>query len=126
MVPNLLDRIPIGPRLTLDIYDCSRQLAGDRWKVVLEARLEIVLTADLWAAEQPPEPALAEMQAVIGDRQTFVQRRERVFVDSQEKEDLLDQFAAGIKRDLLPYLKHPAFVKRFLEKQYRQTKERRQ
>ncbi|MGB5984666.1 MAG: hypothetical protein WBG37_05120 [Desulfobacterales bacterium] len=122
----LLEQIPLGPQLTLELYDCSRLLAGDRWKVILEARLEVALHPALWEGSHPPEPTRGAMTDILGETQRFVQRRERIFVSAQEREALMKGFVAGIKNDLVPYLKHPAFVKRFLEKQYRKAKERRQ
>ena len=126
MDEKVIETIPIGSGLTLELVDCSRLLAGDRWKVILEARLEIELSPDLWTGDQAPGPSREAMQEFLGDTQRFVQRRERVFVSPEDRESLLNEYVAGIKTDLVPYLKHPAFIKRFLEKQYRENKERSQ
>ena len=126
MTERVIEEISIGPQLTLTLHDCSRLLTGDRWQVILEARLEIDLSPDLWSGDQAPEPSREAMRELMGDTQSFVQRRERIFVSAEEREPLLREFIGGIKTDLVPYLQHPAFVKRFLEKQYREKKERSQ
>ena len=126
MADVILAQIPIDSHLTLEIHDCSRVLTGDRWQVILEARMEIALTPRLWQGDPAPRPSREEMASLLGDSQSFVQRRERTFVDAGEREALVAEFITGVETGLVPYLKHPAFVPRFLESQYRKARERSQ
>jgi hypothetical protein len=126
MADTRFRQIPIGDRLILELFDCSRLLTGDRWKVVVEARMEVPVKRDVWEDDPISEFPLEAMEDLLGDTQIFIQRRERVFVAAEEKSDLVQSFATDIETDLVPYLKHPHFVKRFLEKQYREVKERSQ
>jgi len=38
---KLIDRVPLENGLTLEMFDRSRPVAGDRWLVSFEARIEV-------------------------------------------------------------------------------------
>ncbi len=88
--------------LTLEIVDRSRQVAGDRWYLEIVARMEIPLDGPL--GEQ------------LGDRVVFEQRRVRNFVDSAEKDAVVDEMVAGFLTTVRPYLGHPDFPRRYAER----------
>jgi len=68
----LLSRL-LPNALTLEFYDLSRPMAGDRWQVILEVRLPIAVSA----ATLPPDLAdrSEEVIGALGPEIVFAQRR---------------------------------------------------
>jgi hypothetical protein len=113
----LLETRPLANGTTLCLYDASRRQAADRWRVVLEARLEIPLD-DALALQDPDGASLASFRQVLGSPVLYIHRKERVFVPDQDKDRLLEALRSDFYQTALPYLARPAFPVRFVRKQY--------
>jgi len=122
---TLLETRQLGNGTTLHLVDASRPQAADRWIVVLEARIDIPVSAHLLPPEQADGLSPAAVQAVLGSAVTYVSRKERVFVPTAEKEALLATFQDEFCRNALPYLALPAFPARFILRQYKEIQKRR-
>lgn len=106
--------------VTLRLYDASRKIAGDRWLVALVASA-IVPVKDALASEQAvsPEEAIKIRQA-LGEEIVFEQKRERYFIDEQQKETVFNQMLENLRSITSDYLAHPLFPSRFVKKSFRE------
>ena len=76
--PRLLNRHTLDNGLTLEFWDLSRPLVGDRRFVCLEARIAIPVRAETL----PPElkAQAAQIVEALGEEIIFSQRQERNFI----------------------------------------------
>ena len=120
-----LKRIDLSNGLTLELYDCSRVVAGDRWHVCLAARIAIPL-GDMPAPEDRKTwPGRDELAGLLGDPVVFEQRLERNFIDSGDKNRLLQELCDSFSGSVTGYVSHPQFAARYVLKEYRRQLARR-
>jgi len=123
MTPEkLLSRHPLDNGLILEFWDLSRPMAGDRWLVVLEARLAI----PVGAATLPPDlmGQEAEISRALGPEIVFSQRDQRIFIAAGEYPATLKEIAARLLALAPSYLGHPEFAGRFIRKRFREFQEK--
>ena len=75
---KMLSRHSLANGLTLELWDHSRPVAGDRWFVCLAARIAIPVRAEAL----PPElqAHAARVSAALGEELIFSRREERNFI----------------------------------------------
>ena len=121
--PTLTARHPLENGLTLEIWDHSRLVAGDRWLVRLETRIVIpVLEANLPANLKPQA---AEIRKILGESLTFSHYEERNFIATHAVADLLADMYDRMAANAESYFGHREFAPRFIRKQYQEIMERR-
>jgi hypothetical protein len=113
--------IQLANGLRLALFDRSIQIAGDRYRIMVEAAIEIPVSLKWWGDTSPPRtPSIEEIRATLGDPVIFRVRRERNFIDQNEKsavfQNLCDVLLASAN-----YYAHPRFPARFLLKSYAQS-----
>jgi hypothetical protein len=113
---RLMSRRTLRNGLTLEFWDHSRPVAGDRWVVILETRISIPVRAD----NLPPEMQAhaAQVAGALGEEVAFCQREERNFIAVSQVpaalKDMQDRMLA-----LAPaYFGHADFGPRFIKKTY--------
>ncbi len=113
-------KLPNG--LSMEVWDRSRPVLGDRWQVVLEASLTIPVNG----ATLPPElaPRAAEVSAALGPELTFSRREERNFIAASDVAAVLDEMAGRLLALAPGYLGHPDFTPRFIRQKYQEYLER--
>ena len=119
---TLLLRQSLPNGLTLEVYNLSRPMAGDRWQVVLEVRVSIpvseaVLPADL-------KGRAPEVIEALGPEVTFSQQEIHHFIDAREVSALLAEMQERLLDGLTAYLSHPDFAGRYLKKKFAEHQER--
>lgn len=97
--------------LTLEIWDYSRKLAGDRWLVGMLAQIEVKVGAEHFSAPEMFERFLQETGGVIYYRY----RKERHFVDEKEKNQVFETIKEHFLKAALEYLSHPSFRDRLIQ-----------
>jgi len=123
MTPEkLFSRHPLDNGLSLEFWDRSRPMAGDRWLVVLEARIAIpvgaaTLPSDLMGQE-------AEISRALGPEIIFSQMDERIFIAADEYPATLKAIEARLLALAPSYLGHPEFPSRFIQKRFREFQEK--
>jgi hypothetical protein len=112
--PRLLDRQALDNGLTLEFWDYSRPLAGDRWFVRLEARIAIPVRAETL----PPElkAHAAPLVEALGQEIIFSQTEERNFIAASEAPGLLKDMHERILKLAPGYFGHADFAARFIRK----------
>jgi hypothetical protein len=113
---RLLSRHPQGNGLTLELWDHSRSVAGDRWHLALEARIGVPVEA----ANVPPAlaSAEAEVRAALGPDLIFSQKDERNFIAAPEVPRFIQEMASRALDLADHYFGHPDFPRRFIAKKY--------
>jgi hypothetical protein len=120
---KLLSRHSLDNGLTLNLWDCSEPLVGDRWYVALEVRIAMPVNQDTLPPELRGEEAA--VAAALGPELVFSQRDERSFIAAPEVPGLLKEMAARAL-DLAPrYFGHPDFARKLIRQKYARHLEKR-
>jgi hypothetical protein len=119
---KLLARHPLDNGLTLEFWDLSRPMIGDRWIITLELRITIPinpanLPADLGSQE-------ADIVLALGPEIVFSQRDERNFIAAQEFDASLEEMQARLLALAPSYYGHPEFASRLIRKRYAEFQEK--
>jgi len=98
--------------LTLEFWDHSRPIAGDRWFVLLEVRIAVRIRPDTL----PPElrEQADRVKEALGDEIIFSHKNERNFIAATEAPKILQEMQERFL-DMAPgYFGHPDFAARFI------------
>jgi len=119
--PRLIDRHPLDNGLTLEFWDHSRPVAGDRWFVSLSARIAIPVRAE----RLPPELKAHAAQVVeaLGEEIIFSHTEERNFIAASEAPGLLKDMQERILALAPGYFGHADFAARFIRKKVAELQE---
>jgi len=118
---KLIARHPLASGLTLEFWDYSRTIAGDRWFVSLEVRIAIPIQPDTLTPELRGQAD--HIRKVLGDQIVFSRKVDRNFISATEYPivltDMQDRFLA-----MAPgYFGHPDFAARFIRRKLAEKKE---
>ncbi|MBI4643304.1 MAG: hypothetical protein HY790_10765 [Deltaproteobacteria bacterium] len=113
---KLLSQHTLKNGLVLEFWDLSRAVAGDRWQVVVEARVAVAVTPE----NLPPDlrPQSAQIITALGEESVFIKQEARNFVAASEMAAQLAQITEQLLSSLRGYLGHPEFAARFIRKKY--------
>jgi hypothetical protein len=119
---KLVGRRRLANGLHLELWDRSRPVAGDRWQVVLEARMAVPVDK----ATLPPELfAKADaVQAALGPKVVFSRRDERNFIAAGDLPEILKEMETRLLALVPDYLGHPDFAPRFIRLKYAEHQEK--
>lgn len=118
MKPTLIKSISLENGLTLELYDASRRVAGDRWQVALAARIHFAVD-DIHIGSNPDTSAnAAAIKEALGGTIRFEQKRERNFIEESKKTAVLNNLIDSFLDSSQKYFSHPEFAKRFALKEY--------
>jgi hypothetical protein len=119
--PRLLARHPLDNKLTLEFWDHSRPVAGDRWFVCLSARIAVPVRTETL----PPELKAHAVQVVgaLGEEIIFSHREERNFIAASEAPALLKDMQDRLLALAPGYFGHADFSARFIRKKFAERQE---
>jgi hypothetical protein len=119
---KLLSRHPLGNGLTIEFWDLSRPMIGDRWIITLELRIAIPINA----AKLPPDLQAQEAEIVkaLGAEIVFSQRDERNFIDIKEFDAAMNEMVTRLLALAPSYYGHPEFGGRLIRKRYGEFQEK--
>jgi hypothetical protein len=122
--PRLLNRRVLDNGLTLEFWDHSRPVSGDRWFVSLEVRLAIPVTVEVL----PPELKGQAGQVVeaLGEEIRFSHTEERNFIAAAQAPGLLKEMQERMLALAPGYFGHADFGARFIRQKLADLKARRQ
>ena len=109
---KLIDRIYLENGLTISFYDGSRKIAGDRWQILVTARIEIV--TDQVRFTHLDQERRSEIIQVVGDSVFFEKKLIRNFIGDKEKEETIKVLYESFLQSTQPYLSHSHFAERFV------------
>ena len=122
MQERLVDTVELDNGIKVEIWDLSRRLAGDRWLVSLEARVDIPLAPDMLPPTPEREKFFQVLLKVFGGKIPYRYKQERHFVDEKEKDALFKEFISLLNKNVIPYLSHKEFAKRLALSKIRELK----
>ena len=100
MREKLVDTIILDNGIKVEVWDLSRVLAGDRWLVSLEARVDIPLDPEMLPLTPEREKFLQVLHSVFGNKIPYRYKQERHFVDQKEKEGLFQEFIDLLRKNV--------------------------
>ena len=124
MNEKLIETIKLKNRMQLDIFDCSRKLAGDRWLIKLVARMKIPVSELLFQNISHSGETINEIKNALGEKVFFEQKRERIFIDETEKETVFKEVYDSFMTSTLDYLANDAFPEKYVLKKFREKIEK--
>ena len=123
MKEKLIKTMELKNVMTLNFYDASRPLSGDRWLISLIVRMEIPVVEALINDEGKSMDGVDEIKKVLGEKVLFEQKRDRFFVEESEKQTVFEEVYNSFIDSVLGYLSNKAFPKRYVLKKYREKVE---
>jgi len=120
---KIISAISLENDLLISFYDESRKIAGDRWQVILTARIQIV-TDQVQFTQVDPEKRSEIIQAV-GRQINYEKKLIRNFVGDKQKEEIVKALYDSFMQIARPYLSRREFAERFILKTYADSLEKR-
>ena len=93
-------------------------MAGDRWLVSLIARIEIPTNDSLIKEDASPSLNIDEIRKVLGEKLLFEQKRDKIFIDEKEKDEVMKEIQDSFLSSSLSYLSYSDFPKKYVLKKF--------
>jgi hypothetical protein len=122
MPEKLFETITLENSLDLEIWDLSRVIAGDRWLVSLEARLNVPVEIEHLETLPDKEKIFAILKDTFGREISYRYKQEKFFVDKNQKRDVFQKNLERLKESVLQYLSLPDFAGKLVLSRYRKLK----
>ncbi|MDL1964926.1 MAG: hypothetical protein LWW98_11510, partial [Deltaproteobacteria bacterium] len=110
--------IDLDNGLKLKLFDASRKLVGDRWLVSLIARIEMPINDLLLKKDESQLLNVDEVRKVLGEKLLFEQKREKIFIDDKEKDEVMKGMQDLFLSSSLSYFSHPDFPQKYILKKF--------
>ena len=120
MKEELIKTLDLENGLQLNVYDASRKLVGDRWLVSLIVRMDVPVTAALKKNSSESVENIDKIKDMLGDSVLFEKKREKIFVDTAEKETVFKELCDMFLNSSLNYLSKEIFPKQYILKTYKE------
>jgi hypothetical protein len=120
---NLLNTIYLENGLLISFYDGSKKIAGDRWQVIVTARIEIVM--DQVQFTRMDTEKKIEIIQVVGEHIYYEKKLIRNFIGEKQKEETVTALYESFLQITKPYFSHSQFAERFVLKTYADSLEKR-
>ncbi|MBW2170477.1 MAG: hypothetical protein JRF69_00620 [Deltaproteobacteria bacterium] len=119
MEEKLIDKIELQNGLTLELHDRSRKVAGDRWLVSFEARIDIEVDPQYFEGQDAGTPPLDAIQRAVGDKVTYSYEKSRNFIAATEKDEVFEGLKERFLTATLPYFSSANFPRNIILSEYR-------
>ncbi|MFP4193408.1 MAG: hypothetical protein ACOCQI_00010 [Desulfosalsimonas sp.] len=121
---TLLEHTALDNGSTLEIYDASRTMIGDRMLVALFVQIKIPADSLSNTTASGDPPCAGEIRAALGDPVIWEYTKQRTFIDRRKKDEVFDVLRADFESHMRPYLLHPDFPARYVKKQMEEHRRR--
>ena len=115
-------KLPNG--LSVEFYDYSRKLAGDRWLVGLLVKIPMKVTRQDFVDFSDPDGKFEEFISQNGENVFFELKKERNFIDEKKKDEVFSNLLSNLKDHTLSYLGHKDFPSGVKKKKIEEFRER--
>lgn len=106
---NLIEEMPLTNNLVVEVWDKSREIAADTTLVKLIIKIKVEMKEEYFG---DPEH-FDQVMKVFGPEIYYEYKKERTFVNNEDKEKVFNELSDAFKRDTLPYIARPNFPSRF-------------
>lgn len=120
MKEKLIKTLNLENGLQLNVYDASRKLVGDRWLVSLIIRMDVPVAGALKKNNRESMEHIDEINDMLGDSVLFEKKREKIFVDTSEKDIVFKELYDTFLNSSLNYLSKEIFPKQYILKIYKE------
>ena len=120
MKEKLIKTLDLENGLQLNVYDASRKLVGDRWLVSLIVRMDVPVTEALKKNSRESVENIDEIKDMLGESVLFEKKREKIFVDTAEKEMVFKGLCDMFLNSSMKYLSKGIFPKQYVLKMYKE------
>ena len=120
MKEKLIKTLGLENGLQLNVYDASKKLVGDRWLVSLIIRMDVPVAEALKKNSRESMENIDEIKNLLGDSVLFENKREKIFVDTVEKEMVFKELFDLFMNSSLKYLSKEIFPKQYILKMYKE------
>jgi hypothetical protein len=121
MKEKLIAKMKLENGLTLELYDRSKPVAGDRWQVSFVARMEVAVKPEYFEGEDAPDVPFEAIRAAVGEKATYHYEKTRNFIAKTEKDEVLQGLKERFLDANLGYLSSPDFPHKLILRQYHHT-----
>lgn len=123
--PQFIEKIDLPNGLTVEFYDYSRRIAGDRWFVGLLAKIPVAVHEEDLSEISAEPSVLAEFVETKGRTLYFELKKERNFIDAGERNRVFENLLGRLKQHTLSYMGNKAFAKGVLRREFEDFKRKR-
>ncbi len=110
---KMVEKIQLDNGLTLEIWNYSRKIAGDRWLVGLLIQVGVSPEEVHFSNAEYYQMFLEKTDGKVYYRY----RKERTFVPEDQVESLFSTMKENFLKAALPYLSHPDFKDRLIKRE---------
>ncbi len=114
----LINTIDLENGLKLKLFDRSRKLAGDRWLVSFIARIEIPIKDSLLKGDGSSLLNFDEAVKALGEKLLFEQKRDRIYIDEKEKDEVMKKIQDSFLSASISYLSRSDFPEKYILKKF--------
>jgi hypothetical protein len=122
---KLIKTIVLGNGLILEIYDHSRNVAGDRWLVKMVSKIDIPIDYLIRNARGSSKLnfQVDELKGFFDACVRYEHKRERNFISEKEKDVVFNDLLTSYIESTQAYLSHPDFPIRYAAREYSKKKQ---
>jgi len=117
---GLVKAIPLSNHLVVEIWDHSRAIATDTTKVELSIKINVAVNKEYFDNPKHFDIVLR----VFGQEISYEYKKERTFVDRNDKEKVFNELLNDFTKSTLPYIEKPEFPSRFVLSKLRDIQKR--
>ena len=121
MKGRLIGKVRLENGLTLEMFDHSRHVAGDRWLVCFEARVAVEIKPVHFEGDNASGPHFEDILDLLGEKATYRYKKERNFIYEKEKGEVLHEMKKQFMDTNLGYLSSPVFPRMLILRRYKET-----
>ena len=121
MAEQAVETVALANGLTLELYDRSRPVAGDRWLVCFMARI-VVPVEPRFFDEKSAGISLDAVRESVGSHALYVREKKSNFVDAKEKNKEFEKLKGDFLKTSLGYLSHPGFPAKMVLRAYQDSR----
>lgn len=121
MTETLVESIKLDNGLILNLFNCSKHAAADRWLVIFSARIDVEIKPELFTGAESGQYRFEEVRKALGDKITYIYDSERNFIDEKVKEEIWSSLKDAFLDSNLNYLSNQRFGVKFAIRKYTQT-----
>lgn len=119
---KLLESIELENGLVLEIIDNSRIIGSDTWLVEIKFRINIEINKKIF--NKITSVSEDNIRGVLGNVVTYEIRRERNFVNENNKKQVVKELRDSFVNINMKYLAHSDFSHKFIMKRYNEEKKK--
>ncbi|MES0349555.1 MAG: hypothetical protein ABUK19_02445 [Desulfobacteria bacterium] len=121
MEERLIDKMELKNGLTLECYDHSRPVAGDRWLVSFEARIDVPVNAECLESPDSENPSFDAIRKAVGERVTYSYEKSRHFIEETEKDKVFKGLKERFLETTLTYFSSAEFPRNIILSRYQEV-----